>query len=72
MEFSWMNRELLEAALRVLRTVYSGNQPSLADISLLRKEALPWERELDLPVLARKIIWREIGDVSPPAKGAAG
>jgi len=34
MEFFFMNRKLLEAGLRVLRTAYSGNQPGLAGISI--------------------------------------
>jgi hypothetical protein len=61
-----MDRALLKAALRVLRTAYSGNQPSLADIELLRASASPNEGDLDLHALANAIIWREIRSTPVP------
>jgi hypothetical protein len=65
-----MDRALLKAALRILRTAYSGSQPSPTDIRFLRANALPSEHDLDIHAIAYAIIWREIGKIPPAAMSA--
>jgi hypothetical protein len=57
-----MDRPLLLAALRVLSGLMAaGRRPTVADIDLLRHNALPEENDLELDDLARRIARRTMG-----------
>jgi hypothetical protein len=57
-----MDRPLLLAALRVLSGVTSaGPRPAAADVDLLKSNALPEERDIQLDDLARSIAHRTMG-----------
>jgi hypothetical protein len=53
-----MDRPLMLAALRVLTGVSYGRRIESSDIDLVRRHALPRERDLDLDDLARRIVRR--------------
>ena len=66
-----MDRELLAAALRVLRAAYSGSQVAEPDLLLVRENALPSEHDLEDKELAISIIWRIVQAVPPTPSRAS-
>jgi hypothetical protein len=66
-----MDRQLLAAALRVLRASYSGSQVAEQDLLLVRENALPSEHNLEDKDLAISIVWRIVQTVPPtPARAS--
>jgi hypothetical protein len=55
-----MERDLLEAALRVLNGCTFGNPADAADVTRLRESVVGRERDLAPDLLATRIIEREI------------
>jgi hypothetical protein len=66
-----MDRELLAAALRVLKSSYSGPQASEADLALVRVCALPSEETLEIADVAAAVIWRIVHTVPRPMRVSA-
>jgi hypothetical protein len=60
-----MDQQLMIVALRVLSAVTDGCDASTDDIDLLRKNALPTERDLALDDLASSTIYRIIDSPHP-------
>jgi hypothetical protein len=55
-----MDRQLVLSALRVLSSLASGTRAAMSDVDLVKKSALPGERDYDLDDLARSIVWRSL------------
>ena len=60
-----MDREPLAAALRVLRSSYSGSRASESDLALVRRHALPSDGSLDTTDFASAVIWRIVQALPP-------